>query len=139
MKITNDQGPMTKQIPKMQHLRPSWKLRFGNSLGLGPLTLGLLLFTHLLSVPNVSAESILLKNAIVHTVSGEIYTNGQVLINDDKIEKVSDETNVLTGSSGTPGKIIDLKGQHLYPGLIALDSALGLERNRSRPRHQGHH
>lgn len=87
----------------------------------------LLLFLHcILCAPNASAESILLKNAIVHTVSGETYTNGQVLINDDKIEKVSDGTNTVTGSSATPDKIIDLNGQHLYPGLIALDSALGL-------------
>lgn len=68
----------------------------------------------------VSAESMLLSNAIVHTVSHGTITNGQVLVNGNKIEAVG--TN-LTASSA---KVIDLKSQHLYPGMIALDSALGL-------------
>ena len=65
-----------------------------SALGLGHwalvIPLGAVLFLHCFSLPLASAESILLKNAIVHTVSGETYTNGGVLINDDKIEKVSD-------------------------------------------------
>lgn len=121
---------MTKKIPKLQNMRLGSKLRFGNSLGLGhwalDIALGTVLSLPLLFSPLASAETILLKNAIVHTVSGETYTNGEVLINNTKIEKVSDGTNPLTGSSSTPDKIIDLNGQHLYPGLIALDSALGL-------------
>jgi imidazolonepropionase-like amidohydrolase len=69
---------------------------------------------------NVWAESIYLKNAIVHTVSGETITNGGVLIVDDKIKSVSKDDGVAAD------KTIDLHGQHLYPGLIALDSAVGL-------------
>jgi imidazolonepropionase-like amidohydrolase len=71
----------------------------------------------------LSAGDILLQNAIVHTVSGETLTNGSVLITGDKIKAIF---------SGTPpqpfvaDQTIDLKGQHLYPGLIALNSSVGL-------------
>ncbi|MDB6108284.1 MAG: Amidohydrolase [Pedosphaera sp.] len=69
---------------------------------------------------SVSAESLLLSNAVVHTISGATLTAGSVLVKDGKIEAVGAQ---LTA----PGvKVIDLQGQHLYPGLIALNSALGL-------------
>lgn len=65
-------------------------------------------------------ESLLLSNGIVHTVSGATLTPGSVLIKDDKIQAVGAQLSA-------PGvKVIDLKGQHLYPGLLALNSALGL-------------
>ena len=70
-----------------------------------------------------SAESLLLQNAILHTVSGGTFTNGGVLIRGGKIDAV------LTYKSPEPitaDKTIDLKGQHLYPGMIDMDSALGL-------------
>jgi imidazolonepropionase-like amidohydrolase len=65
----------------------------------------------------------LLQHAIIHTVSGDIVTNGSVLINAGKIVRVFDarESETVLGDQN-----IDLKGEHLYPGLIALDSALGL-------------
>ena len=109
----------------MKSMRPGWKLSFGDTLGFGhwALGLGFVLFLPLLLTPTVSAESLLLMNAIVHTVSGETYTNGGVLINGDKIESVLDGKHPVRVFAG---KTIDLKGQHLYPGLIALDSALGL-------------
>jgi imidazolonepropionase-like amidohydrolase len=66
------------------------------------------------------AESLLLSNAIVHTVSDATLTPGSVLVKDGKIEAVGAQL-------AAPGvKVIDLQGQHLYPGLIALNSALGL-------------
>src|SRR5581483_8979421 len=80
-------------------------------------------FPLILCALNASAQSILLDNAIVHTVSGETYTNGGVLINGGKIELVLDGKH---SESAIADKVIDLKGQHVYPGLIALDSALGL-------------
>jgi len=83
----------------------------------------LLFLPLILCAPGVSAESLLLNNAIVHTVSGGTYTNGGVLINGEKIELVLDGKHP---AGVVAGKIIDLKGQHLYPGLIALNSALGL-------------
>ncbi len=68
----------------------------------------------------VSAQSLLLSNAIVHTISGETLSPGQVLIKDGKIYAVA-STVPAEGA-----QTVDLSGQHLYPGLIALDTILGL-------------
>jgi len=65
------------------------------------------------------AETTLLKNATVHTVSGAVLSPGDVLIQDGKIVSIGQ-----IGSSAD--HTIDLKGQHLYPGLIALGTSLGL-------------
>ncbi len=72
---------------------------------------------------SASAQSILLQNAVVHTVSGGTFTNAGVLIRGDKIDVV------LAYKSPEPitaDKTIDLKGQHLYPGMIDMDTSLGL-------------
>jgi len=66
------------------------------------------------------AETILLTGATVHTVSGETITNGQVLLRDGKIAAVGKSV------SSEGAKEISLKGQHLYPGMIALNTDLGL-------------
>ena len=81
---------------------------------------GLFLLLFALVAHNSPAAEFLLTNAIVHTVSGDTLTNGSVWVRDGKI--------VAVGNELTPGKIqvLDLGGQHLYPGLIVLDSALGL-------------
>ncbi|MCE9584939.1 MAG: amidohydrolase family protein [Planctomycetes bacterium] len=66
------------------------------------------------------AEDLVLKGATVHTVSGETLAVGDVLVKDGKIASVG-------GSVDAPGAtVIDLKGMHLYPGLIAATSSLGL-------------
>jgi len=67
-----------------------------------------------------TAESLLLTGATVHTVSGDTLVPGQVLVENGKITAVGK----LVASSGA--KVIDLNGQHLYPGLIALNTTLGL-------------
>jgi imidazolonepropionase-like amidohydrolase len=72
---------------------------------------------------SLSAKTILLQNAVVHTVSGATTTNGGVLINDDKIQLVF-EGQIPQGT--VADEVVDLKGQHLYPGLIDLDTAVGL-------------
>ena len=66
------------------------------------------------------AETLLLTGATVHTVSGATITNGQVLVKDGKIAAVGKSV------SGEGAKEISLKGQHLYPGMIALNTDLGL-------------
>ncbi|KAF0245995.1 MAG: hypothetical protein FD180_1138 [Planctomycetota bacterium] len=66
------------------------------------------------------AEDMLLKGATVHTVSGETLATGDVLVKNGKI--------VSVGASLDAGgaSVVDLKGMHLYPGLIAATSSLGL-------------
>ena len=66
------------------------------------------------------AETLLLSGATVHTVSGETVAPGQVLIKDGRIAAVGKTL------SSEDAKSIDLTGQHLYPGLIALNTVLGL-------------
>ncbi len=83
------------------------------SFAVGSLFLGL-------TLTGVHAESFLLTGAAVHTVSAETLVPGQVLVENGKISAVG--KTVAAGRA----KVIDLKGQHLYPGLIALNTALGL-------------
>ncbi len=66
------------------------------------------------------SESLLLSGATVHTVSGETLNPGQVLIENGKISAVG-----ITVAAPNATRL-DLAGQHLYPGLIALDTGLGL-------------
>lgn len=69
---------------------------------------------------SVRAESLLLKGAVVHTVSGATLSPGQVWLKDGKIAAVSAEVQA-------PGaQVVDLSGMHLYPGLVAATTSLGL-------------
>jgi len=70
-----------------------------------------------------AADATLLYNATVHTGTGQTFTNSGVLIEDGKIAVVLDGKTSLRR---TVHEMIDLKGQHIYPGLILVDSALGL-------------
>jgi imidazolonepropionase-like amidohydrolase len=83
--------------------------------------LGLLLAAALPSL--AGAETTLLYNAIVHTGSGQTFTNGGVVMDGERILMVLDGR---TAERFKVNKMVDLKRQHLYPGLIALDTALGL-------------
>src|SRR5262249_48886574 len=69
---------------------------------------------------SVAAAGLLLKGATVHTISGDTLSPGQILIEAGKITAVGKEFSPGNAQS------IDLTGQHLYPGLILLDSVLGL-------------
>ncbi len=72
------------------------------------------------TAPSRSAEALLLTGATVHTVSGDTLSPGQVLMRDGKVAAVGRTVSA-------PGvATLDLRGQHLYPGLILLDSVLGL-------------
>lgn len=72
-----------------------------------------------LIVLSASGEQLLLRNATVHTVSGATLSPGDVLIENGKIKEVSAHID-------SDASVIDLKGEHLYPGMICLDTSLGL-------------
>jgi len=74
----------------------------------------------LLAESGVFAQSILLHGGTVHTVSGETLSPGDVLIKDGKIAAVG------ANLSAPDAKVIDVTRQHVYPGMIELDTALGL-------------
>jgi imidazolonepropionase-like amidohydrolase len=72
------------------------------------------------SIATAQTESFLLTGATIHTVSGQSITNGQLLVRDGKIVALG------TTLAGTDAKQISLAGLHLYPGMIALNTDLGL-------------
>jgi len=67
------------------------------------------------------ADSVLLRGGTVHTVSGADIPNGSVLVLKGKIAAVG-------AKLGAPGgvRVIDIKGLHVYPGMIDSSTQLGL-------------
>src|SRR5438105_765012 len=74
----------------------------------------------LLLSPAARCENIVLTGATVHTVTGTAISAGQVWIKDGKIEAVGKTVSAPNATS------LDLKGLHLYPGMVELNSVLGL-------------
>ena len=66
-------------------------------------------------------ETLLLRGATVHPVSGPDIANGAVLVRDGKIVEVGAKVVAPRGA-----RVIDLKGLHLYPGLIDSATDIGL-------------
>jgi imidazolonepropionase-like amidohydrolase len=71
-------------------------------------------------IASLRAETVLFTGATIHTVTGGTLTNGHVLVQNGKI------AGVFNAPPGTDAKKIDLKGAHLYPGMVALNTDLGL-------------
>lgn len=85
-----------------------------------------IVLTMLLTLPAVAQTqpaSFVITNAIIHIGNGSVITNGSLLVENGKI------SSVVQGSLQTAQGIavIDAKGKHVYPGLIAPGSRLGLE------------
>lgn len=66
-------------------------------------------------------ETVLYSGATVHTVSGETLSPGFLLAKGAKILSVS-----KAAPATKPDRTVDLKGLHLFPGLILPTSSLGL-------------
>ncbi|MCL1074042.1 amidohydrolase family protein [Shewanella dokdonensis] len=62
----------------------------------------------------------LLKNATVHTVLNGTLSHTDLLLEQGKIKTIG------SNLSAAEARVIDLTGKHIYPGLIALDTTLGL-------------
>lgn len=66
---------------------------------------------------------ILISNVTVHVGNGEVLEGQNVLLAEGKIATISPDASPKNG----PGVLrIDGSGKHLYPGLIALNTSLGL-------------
>jgi len=75
-----------------------------------------------LSAVSVSyADTLLLRNADVHPVTSPAIDGGSVLVVDGKIAEIGQKLAAPKGA-----KVIDLKGLHLYPGMIDSATELGL-------------
>ena len=74
------------------------------------------------SAPSAPADSFMLRGGTVHTISGATIEDGSVLVRNGKI--------VGVGKSLTPPagyKVIDVRGQQIYPGMIDAASMMGLD------------
>ena len=72
--------------------------------------------------PPPQQEAILIKGATLHTVPGTVIENGQMLFNNGRIEAMGGpDANIAT-----TGRVVDVAGLHVYPGLINANTALGL-------------
>ena len=79
-----------------------------------------ILFAFLALVPAAVAETLLLRGATVHTVVNGTLAPGDVLVRDGRIAAVA--ANIEEAADRT----LDLKGLHLFPGLISAGTDLGL-------------
>jgi imidazolonepropionase-like amidohydrolase len=85
-----------------------------------PLSCFLLFLALLLTSAPSRAETLLLSGATVHTVSGDTLAPGEVLIREGRIAGVG--ANLPREAA----RVVELRGLHLYPGLIAAPTHLGL-------------
>ena len=73
--------------------------------------------------PPAQGQAILISEATLHTVSGAVIPNGRMLIEGGRITAIGAAAAVPDNASA---KVIALPGKHVYPGLIAANTALGL-------------
>ena len=64
--------------------------------------------------------TIALTNGVIHIGNGQVIENGMVVFSNSKI------TDVRATAPMADIKVIDLKGKHVYPGIIASSTNLGL-------------
>ncbi|WP_065188633.1 amidohydrolase family protein [Shewanella woodyi] len=77
-------------------------------------------FAHDIVPATVQSSSIIFKNATVHTVIDGVKHNTNLLIQDGIIKAIGPEI------SAPKALIFDASNKHIYPGLIALDTSMGL-------------
>lgn len=77
----------------------------------------------LVSLPLLAGndDSFLIRNALIHPVSGPDITNGSVLVVDGKIADVGPKVAAPKGV-----RVIEGKGLHVYPGMIDSATQLGI-------------
>lgn len=81
-------------------------------------------FAQVLPVPaKAQSETIVLTGGIIHTGTGEIIDNGVVSFDQGIITAVGKADQVTVPGDA---RQIDVTGKHIYPGLILMNSNLGL-------------
>ncbi|MFM8469618.1 MAG: amidohydrolase family protein [Limisphaerales bacterium] len=108
---------VTKSLPVWAALLGALLSNAAAQLEPGGLSVG----TKALLAPWRPEETVLYSGATVHTVSGETLAPGFVLTRGTKIVSVAKAT-----PEAKADRTVDLKGLHLFPGLILPTSSLGL-------------
>ena len=89
----------------------------------------ILVFSLLFAVVNLSAQtdgkSVLLLNGYLHVGNGEVLESALVGVRNGRIALVKNSL-AYTYTTEEWDTIIDLQGQHMYPGFVAPNSTLGL-------------
>lgn len=85
------------------------------------MRIALAILSLLLGLRPANAETILLRGATVHTVSGPDIPNGSILVRDGRIAEVGAHIAVPHGA-----RVIELNGLHVYPGMIDSATEIGL-------------
>ena len=68
------------------------------------------------------SETIALTNGVIHTILGPPMEDSTIVFDGGKITEIGKKVKLPKGA-----KVIDLKGQHVYPGMIEAMSQLGLK------------
>ncbi len=79
-----------------------------------------MVFGAAIQLASTQAASLLLKQGIVHTAAGPVLTNASVFSRDGRIVAVGSDIQEAADAT------IELNGAHVFPGLIATLSILGL-------------
>lgn len=86
---------------------------------------GLLVSASAFASENVPAPAqkapLVLKGATIHTVSQGEIPNGQILIEKGRITAIGNTVNIPANA-----KLVDVTGKHIYPGMIAANTVIGL-------------
>ena len=82
----------------------------------------LLIFINILfssdQIPGIEQEnSVLIQNAVIHTVSNGIVSNQDLLFTNGKIDFIGSDIKLPPDT-----KVINASGMHIFPGLISAGS-----------------
>lgn len=77
--------------------------------------------------PPPQREPLLLRNATLHPVTGPVIAGGSLLIEAGRIRAIGGADLVAPPGART----VDLGGRHVYPGMVAANTSLGLAEIRS--------
>ena len=68
------------------------------------------------------SKAISITGATIHVGNGQVYKNGTISFDNGIITSVGEGVAPLSGA-----EIIDAKGKHIYPGMISLNTTVGLQ------------
>jgi imidazolonepropionase-like amidohydrolase len=73
--------------------------------------------------PPPQSKPLLITGATLHTISGDVISNGRMLVDKGRIVAIGAASAVPDTANAT---VLSLAGKHVYPGFIAANTTLGL-------------